>query len=585
MNKPPKRTLDIMKRLGIPEDKYPMIVDLFGKFAAAESGYGKTLTTAKYNGKDITSNSKLGFTNPTWDFTKGRIETLIPDESERGLYEDIFNAKEARDVDGDSLIAMAVLHSAKSGGIPFKKYLRGEATEREVYKGFSNATEANKHLDNFDDKMIWMKEKNLDVKSSFDLFDMDYPIKTIDNPNNLQDVREPSMINGKEAPPQTDFRPDYLRMLPNGNEYAYGGLTDITGSGTTFTDSNVQGDNAFAKVNTEQEIDPTLSFRGEQFQAPKPNSNNILESLVGNTVGILGNEGIDFLQNRQNTQGVHNNSFASSALPSNLSVDMTQANELGSLINTTNATPDMKGSSFNMQGTAQGVAGIAGSLLQSFIPKEQVKNNIGIQGSSNYDWGTQRGTGRSEEYFKDMQKQSKVYDYASIIPFVGLGRAIGEGARSLSLDSQGRETAMTQGVEAAFNPVGSIINSHKRSDINGPGDFFKQFTPEKLSYEDQMADYMSFKRPEIQARQKGLYDAAFAEKGGSFGGSDYLELTSPELKSAGAYPIVGQDTHKQNEQGGYTFSMSPDGTPNKASEGEFIVDGPSKQKLVFTNKF
>lgn len=106
----------------------------------------------------------------------------------------------------------------------------------------------------------------------------------------------------------------------------------------------------------------------------------------------------------------------------------------------------------------------------------------------------------------------------------------------------------------------------------------------KADDNDLMSNYMAAFRGENTVNRKNIANAAFAETGGEF--NNYLSaLTNPELVDAGTHNVQSPYKHGENPQGGTTVSMNPDGSKNKVEEGEFVIDGPNGQKLIFTNKF
>jgi hypothetical protein len=103
-----------------------------------------------------------------------------------------------------------------------------------------------------------------------------------------------------------------------------------------------------------------------------------------------------------------------------------------------------------------------------------------------------------------------------------------------------------------------------------------------------MAKYM----PQLQQNNKNLYASTVginnvAADGGAYT-TDGDSLPNPELTIGGTQTIGIGGTHEQNTQEGITINATEDGTPNKAEEGEFILevkDGGKAHKLVFTNRF
>lgn len=520
-----------------------------------------------------------------------------------------FKGLEGTDVKGMSKDLQAVhstLNWAYAKNVPFKDYLKNpnKETFQGLYEGHvGNAVkkdgkrvyESNEHITNMNNKLDLYKDEFTN-ENAYQFLDMEYAPET--NSNNLQDIQTQDPIDRTEQ--------DYLNAMGGvqSNEFTYGGATDITGSGSTFTDLNIQGDNMFSKINTEQEeFDPNMSFRGEQFQAPQPNVDDKLQSLIGNTVGIAADKGFDMLRDRnKTTPGSYANTFdldipsfdafstpvtmgasastfgqATNGLSMGDTIgqsdfDFTSANNL---VQPDSIQGGTDGSGFSVG--AGTYAAAAGMLAEAFTENKTAPNNLNINRSADYDFSAQRDTGRTAEYNKGQRNEDTTYDYASIIPFVGAARSIQEFGTSMLTDSKGRDTVASNWWDNLSNPIGWGINNFQRDDVNDFGDFFNQFKPEEMTHEQKMADYMTFKRPEIEAQQKSLYNTAFsnlAETGGDFNSSNYLELTSPELRKDGMYEVVGDDTHNDNPQRGYTFSTTPEGVKNKVSRKEVVgIDG------------
>lgn len=198
---------------------------------------------------------------------------------------------------------------------------------------------------------------------------------------------------------------------------------------------------------------------------------------------------------------------------------------------------------------------IASTLLTSLLPgaKQYTANEAGIA-STEYDFG-------ADATRKGLRNQQKT-----------------QGTINSVVDGLSNVASVIPGAGIIANPIAGIVK--------GVTSLFNK--PKEPTNLERTQEYMQLYKPELQARNKSKFSAVFGTDnigaaGGRFGDS-YLDIgPSQELNKGGTQTVAIGGTHESNPNNGITINTT-NGVPNKAEEGEFIMDTEGG-KLVFTNRF
>lgn len=406
-----------------------------------------------------------------------------------------------------------------------------------------------------------------------------------------------------------------------GNEFMYGGSPqDITGSGSTFQTQ----EQTFGGFN--QDPKPKNTFTGENAlnianlisnymnlsntQQPGPGSTPNVDSSEFSSFGSNPTQSLPFGNNYNFNSGFDSQNFGGFgtgqdfAFGNNLAssnFDVTggvSPYDLNAGTNFGESSGSGISSNLGALGAYSAIAGGVGSAIEPYLTSQyENENNVNTIGE--YDPTSRFGKSAAKEHNQLLESQDTSLGVWKSIPFIGGfvkgGEAIGKGAVQMA---GGKETFMGNWMEGIFNPGGSASRHFKDGNtLKGIsttlGNIFSaglgnvvEGPQEGRTDAETMNDYLGILRPENQRNKKALYSTAFdnyAKYGGAFGG--YSEEPASELVEGGLYKVQGNETHDQNVQRGYTFSTNPDGSKNKASAGEVVMDGPGGQKLVFTDEF